>query len=160
MGDVLKALTLWRPWPWAIFHAPTNPKRIENRPWKPWPSIIDRRIALHAGKTFDSDAAEDLCSMYSMHPDGAPPYGWKHEGLIGVVTIQGTAGSFAEAERFSRGQGEWFSGPYAWLLKDVLAFPEPIPCRGAQGLWDLPPEAEKKVSETLRAMDAARKAGA
>lgn len=146
----MRALTLWRPWPWAIFHAPTNPKRIENRPWKPWRSIEGRRIALHAGKKFDSDAAEHLCSMYGLHPDGDVPSGWKDEGLIGVATIQGCAGSQYEVERFLAGQRSWWSGPYAWLLEDVVTFSAPIPCKGAQGLWQLEPWAERRVAEALR----------
>lgn len=148
---MMKALTLWRPWPWAIFHAPKNPKRIENRPWKPWASITDQRIVLHArGLTFDSDAADDLCRMYGLHPDGDPPRGWSDEGLIGVATVRGWASSEAECEQFMIGQAKWFSGPYAWLLGDVVTFAEPIPAKGMQGLWDLTPAQEQLVREALR----------
>lgn len=146
---MIRCLTLWRPWPWAIFHAPTNPKRLENRPWKPWSSIINQRIVLHAGKTFDSDAADDLCSMFGLHPDGDVPRGWTDEGLIGVATIRGWAESEEDCERFMVGQSEWFSGPYAWLLSDVIAFPVPIPAKGKQGLWVLDPEQERHVGLAL-----------
>jgi hypothetical protein len=149
----VKALTLWRPWPWAIFHAPHNPKRIENRPWKPWPSIIDRRIVLHAGQTFDKGAVDDVleltrpedeCDLVRVLPASATD-----TGLIGVATIQGVAVSEAEAERFMPGQSEWWSGPYAWLLKDVRVFSAPIPCKGKQGLWDLPLWAVQLVQSAL-----------
>ena len=46
----MRALTLWRPWTWAVCHAG---KRIENRPWRPWLSVMGQEIALHAGKTYD-----------------------------------------------------------------------------------------------------------
>lgn len=146
----MKALTLYRPWPWAIFHASQNPKRIENRPWKPWPSIINKPIVLHAGKTFDSDAADELCAMFGLHPDGAVPHGWKDAGLIGVVTVRGVAASSAECEQFMADQSEWFSGPFAWLLSDVRPFPKPIPCAGSLGLWDVPVELLPLVDEALR----------
>lgn len=146
----MKCLTLWRPWPWCIFHAPRNPKRIENRSWKPPERLLDRRIVLHAGKTFDADSAADICSLFAMHPDGDAPPHWRDEGLIGVVTIQGVAGSIFEVSRFGAEQKVWWSGPYAWLLKDVRAFREPIPCKGAQGLWTLPGWAEARVLEALR----------
>lgn len=146
----MKALTLWRPWPWAIFHAPRNPKRIENRPWKPWQSIINQPIVLHAGNTFDSDAAEELCSLYRIHPDGDVPRGWKDQGLIGVATVRGWVDRAMDAELFMVGQSNWFSGPHAWLLSDVRAFAEPIPCKGMQGLWPLPAALEARVVEALR----------
>lgn len=150
----MKALTLWRPWPWAIFHARHNPKRIENRPWKPWPSIIDRRIVLHAGQTFQKDAVDSILELTTPEDESSLrrvlPAAASDVGLIGVVTIQGVAGSEAEVERFLGGQGDWWSGPYAWLLKDVRAFAEPIPCKGAQGLWDVPDWAMAKVNEALR----------
>lgn len=29
---------------------------------------------------------------------------------------------------------------YGWVLTDVIVLSEPIPCRGAQGLWSIPEE--------------------
>lgn len=87
----MRALTLWRPWPWAIFRAPLHSaKRIENRPWKPWPSIIGKRIVLHAGKAFQKDAVDDILDNVLL--DGEPrvlPASATDEGLLGVVTIAG-----------------------------------------------------------------------
>lgn len=34
-----------------------------------------------------------------------------------------------------RAFGDYSPGRYAWLLSDIRALPEPIPARGAQGLW-------------------------
>lgn len=31
--------------------------------------------------------------------------------------------------------GDYSAGRFAWLLADVRALPEPVPCRGALGLW-------------------------
>lgn len=142
----MKALTLWRPWPWAIFHAKHNPKRIENRPWRPWPSIVDKVIVLHAGKTFDKPNVDGVLELTRtlVLPASATDL-----GLIGVATVRGVAACEAECEQFMIGQSEWFSGPYAWLLSDVHAFPEPIPCDGKQGLWDVPAWAMAKVREAL-----------
>jgi hypothetical protein len=38
----------------------------------------------------------------------------------------------------------WFFGPYGWLMPERVAI-EPVPCRGAQGLWKLPPDVEAEV---------------
>jgi hypothetical protein len=32
--------------------------------------------------------------------------------------------------------GDYTPGRYAWLLADVRRLPEPIPARGALGLWE------------------------
>lgn len=32
--------------------------------------------------------------------------------------------------------GDYSAGRYAWLLADVQALPEPVPCKGALGLWE------------------------
>lgn len=145
----MRALTLWRPWPWAIFHAPKNPKRIENRPWKPWNSIVGQRIVLHAGQTFDKSAVDDILAItLGRHQLHTLPARASDTGLIGVATVLGWAAS--PTELGDPAQEQWFSGPFAWLLDDVRAFAEPIPCKGAQGLWQLEPWAERRVAEALR----------
>lgn len=142
----MKALTLYRPWPWAIFHANHNSKRIENRPWKPWPSIIDKPIVLHAGKTFDRDSVPDILARTRAQGLGAAA---SDLGLIGVATVRGFATSEAGCEEFMVGQSRWFSGPYAWLLSDVRAFPLPIPCAGSLGLWDVPVGLQRLIDKAL-----------
>lgn len=32
--------------------------------------------------------------------------------------------------------GDYTPGRYAWILEDVAAFPQPIPAKGALGLWE------------------------
>lgn len=45
----------------------------------------------------------------------------------------------------------WFEGPLAWRLDDLVELPEPIPCRGAQGLWLVPDELLPRVRDGFRA---------
>jgi hypothetical protein len=35
--------------------------------------------------------------------------------------------------------------PVGWVLDDVIALDEPVPCPGAQGLWQLPIDVEARV---------------
>jgi hypothetical protein len=35
-----------------------------------------------------------------------------------------------------RSFGGYAAGRYAWLLANIKALPEPIPCKGALGLWN------------------------
>jgi len=39
-------------------------------------------------------------------------------------------------------------GPYVWVLGNAHAFPVPIPCKGAQGLWNAPAAAEVVFRKT------------
>lgn len=41
--------------------------------------------------------------------------------------------------------GDYTPGRYAWLLADVRALPEPIPCRGAIGLWTVPADIAARL---------------
>lgn len=127
----MKALTLYQPWATLIIH---GPKRIENRRWTPPKDLIGKRIAIHAGKTIDGGAVirhEDTLLKAT---------GGVFEIPTGVVL--GTAIVYGYV---TRSDDEWFSGPIGWQLAEVRALPEPIPCRGAQGLWDLPPDVEAQL---------------
>ncbi|MDE2096723.1 MAG: ASCH domain-containing protein [Patescibacteria group bacterium] len=46
--------------------------------------------------------------------------------------------------------GNYQPGRFAWLLDDVKALAEPIPCKGALNLWELPPDVEARIREALR----------
>lgn len=139
----MKGLTLWRPWPYTIFHLePPAAKRIENRDWAPPKWILGQRIALHAGKYFDSDAAEDLCTMLHLHPDGTPPAAWADEGIIGTAVVDG----FYTSDRsLPSGQKRWWRGRFAWSLTGVRRLLVPIQCKGAQKLWTLSAALEQQV---------------
>lgn len=144
----MKALTLWRPWPWAIFHAQHNPKRIENRPWSPPESMIDEEFALHAGAKFDQPSVYSI--MQRTNHLGSVDWRMDQQGIVGTAVLRGWVENAEDAEAFMVGQGEWFSGPFAWLLSDVRALAKPVPCKGFQKLWNLPPDVERQVLEQLR----------
>jgi hypothetical protein len=147
-------LSLIRPWPWTFFYPPPElQKDIENRKWKPWPAAIGKRIALHAGKTFDSEDAEYICTQLGMHPDGTPPPHWDDEGIIGTVLIPDW---FESRELLKHPvppeQERWVFGPYCWRATERRLLPAPIPCRGHQGLWDLRREL---TADQVRQVEAA-----
>jgi hypothetical protein len=45
----------------------------------------------------------------------------------------------------SEEQAQWWAGPCGWVLTNVVALPCPVPCRGYQKLWCLPPDVEAEV---------------
>lgn len=46
-----------------------------------------------------------------------------------------------------RAFGDFTPGRYGWVLSDVQALTEPIPCRGAQGLWRVPEDVVERIRE-------------
>lgn len=159
----MKALTLHRPWPWAIC-SPAIPaelrKPVENRGWAPPAWLIGQRLALHAGKTWDEESAEDMRDGAYGGRLACPPAAEHPVGVVAVVTVRGwlaAEGLFVgrrrlirwrgldESEAFALAQSPWFCGPIGWVPGDVRALDEAVPCKGAQGLWDLPADVEARV---------------
>lgn len=44
-------------------------------------------------------------------------------------------------------------GPNCLVFENIRRFREPIPCKGAQGMWNLPAELEAKVKESLESAE-------
>lgn len=151
----MKALTLWRPWSDAIVH---GPKRVENRPWPPHAGTLGTLIAIHAGQKYG-------LGDWTL-PEGyvAPDAGSSPTGIVGVARVagyldlrKGSERRRSETMQFARlaarvhclDEDLWWIGPVGWLLEDVIALPKPIPCRGALGLWRVPPEIVDQITEAL-----------
>jgi hypothetical protein len=43
--------------------------------------------------------------------------------------------------------GDYRAGRYAWELANVKPLADPIPFRGQQGLWNVPPDIEQRIME-------------
>lgn len=121
-----RGLTFWQPWLWTITDLPEDlAKRVENRGWPPWKRV--RFLALHAGSTYDQDGAWSI--REDLKIDVPPRKDIAMKSIVGICRI---AGCVTESD------DRWFMGPYGWLLADVFKLPEPIPFKGAQGLWEIP----------------------
>jgi hypothetical protein len=131
-------LTLWRPWDHAILY---GGKPLENRPWKPWARIIGKRIALHAGLKYDTEGAEWMRREGLYEPPAEPlcPKGC----IVGTFRVRGWVNELGfdnNGVSTDHDESPWFFGPFGWLLEDVTALESPLPCRGAQSLWQVPAE--------------------
>lgn len=134
------ALTIWRPWPWAIFDLPAEvAKDIENRTWEPPASVIGRFIAIHAGKTEDDENANLMIREIS----GKFPPADSQQGVIGIARI---------VEVVRESPSPWFVGPVGWRLADRMKFIDPVPCRGMQKLWTVPGDIEALVRVQIARM--------
>ena len=140
---MLLALTLHRPWAWAVAHLG---KPIENRDWRPPASVIGEWIAIHSGKMFDAQAAEWIRRQGLEVPENGGPGGIVCVAhLVGFVEVlDGGERRFPEGERgelvrkvVARAE-RWLFGRYGWCFDEVVTLAEPVPCRGAQKLWRVP----------------------
>jgi hypothetical protein len=130
----VKALSVRAPWWWAILHLG---KDIENREW---PTRLRGRILLHASTWYvERDVREDIncidgivrAGMDDLLADDNPREVFSRSAgcIVGSVEIVGCV---------TQSQSPWFYGKYGFLLRDPVAFLEPIPVKGALGFFDVP----------------------
>lgn len=142
----MKALTIKQPWVDAICYFG---KRVENRTWQPPKSIIGERIAIHAGKAFDNEGHKNFYRNELVGPHGVVSFGmWMLASS--PKRPRGAVLATAVVERAtSDGDSPWFTGPVGWVLRDVCVLEVPVPCRGAQGVWTLPPLVAEMVTNPI-----------
>ena len=136
----MKALSLIQPWAIAIM---LGHKKIETRSWN---TKFRGRIAIHASKGQPKYAKEFALSEFKL---GFLPEDVPLGAIIGFATIIDTvrteslSGQISEVERR---YGDYSEGRWAWKLDDIVPLSEDklIWCKGALGLWEVPPEIESR----------------
>lgn len=135
----MKALPLWQPWASLVAG---GAKRIETRHWKAPAWLVGQRIAIHATKRTTELWICELHPFTEYIDDAkALPLG----AIVATATLarcapmteQGIAKLQAE-QPHEHAFGNYAVGRFAWVLHDVERLPEPIPFRGAQGVFDVP----------------------
>jgi len=115
-----KAITLHRPWPYAIAYLGKN---IENRSW-PCPLPVGTKLGIHAGKKWDQSGADWIMAQGLI----LPPEPEHETGIICTV-------NFKSNIRYS--DSRWFFGEWGWLFEDKVSLLDSIiKCSGKQGLWN------------------------
>lgn len=125
----MKALTIKQPWANAIIYWG---KDIENRDW---PTKFRGRVAVHASKRIDREevrAYESLVLRRRISALGSP--------VISAVDYGAIIGTVEIVDCVKKSDSAWFVGEYGFVLRNPIALPEPIPCRGALGFWNVPDE--------------------
>jgi len=128
-----KALTICQPYAELIAR---GEKRVENRSW---PTRYRGQLLIHAGKS------REWLSGDGSHPAdnyGIPLPAMQFGALIAIATLVDClwisrirAGLYDALYPWLRDH-EHTEGDVCWVLTDVRRLSAPIPCRGAQGLWD------------------------
>jgi hypothetical protein len=154
----MRALTLTQPWAGLVA---SGIKLIENRPQRMIKaSDFGTPFAIHASREIDVRVYQRITTLA---PALAEMSDLEHEwfrlsritsAVIAVATIDRDLHGWSEtsirehelALREKLGdQFRWFFGPVGYVLRDVVALPAPIACKGALGFWTLPPQVERDV---------------
>lgn len=166
----MRALTLHSHWAAAVCRLG---KRLENRSNPPPRNLArDEWIAIHAGlKTSAPEwrVAEAARLTRLGLPTKADDFVGPEGAVVAVCRVEGwleigpgcglRRWLWNDGERVARlwtrhpwraaeqthQVGRWWLGPCAWELVDLKVLAEPVPARGALGLWRLPEDAERAV---------------
>src|SRR3990167_6831361 len=131
----MKALTITQPWATLVA---LGAKRIETRGWA---TAYRGPVAIHAAKAYPRWARETCdeppfrAALGNLDPDGLlRGYVLATAELIDCVpteaiNLSGLAGN----ERYF---GDFAENRFAWILYRAKPLSEPLPARGALGLWE------------------------
>lgn len=135
----MKALSLTQPWAELVV---LGEKQWETRSWK---TERRGRIAVHASKKFPR-WAKDLIQEdpYFVTTLGKYPFiNIARGAIVGTVDINDMQPTDELRDFLGRKEiafGDYQSERWAWQLTNPVRLPEPIPCRGSLGLWEVPLE--------------------
>jgi len=152
----MKALTLTQPWATLVA---IGAKRIETRDWS---SRYRGPLAIHAAKGFPDGARAVVGRIPFLEAlNAAGIHRWDQMPLGAIVATavlrdvfrfhyatrddviaSSRAGKFPPHESSF---GDYAAGRYGFVLESVRKLDMPIACRGALGLWNLPPDVEAAV---------------
>lgn len=133
-----KCLTICQPYA-ALIMLPDSherAKRVENRGW---PTSYRGPLLIHAGKSrawFELDADGIHDDLYGFVVADLP-FG-AIVGQCELIDCVRKGDSASEKRHLWLKSHEHYEGPWCWVLANIQPFPEPIPYRGAQGLFEVP----------------------
>ncbi len=147
----MKVLTLTQPWATLVA---IGAKKIETRSWS---TPYRGPLAIHAAKGFPKWAKEGCAEPLFHEALYAAGYdiGLRSSDILprGMVIatcrlldclpmeaagcVSGVFDDYPELNTAQeRAFGDYAVGRWAWVLEDVKVLPEPIPAKGALGLWE------------------------
>ena len=131
--DGMPAITLWQPW--ASFVA-WHIKTIETRRHDRLKHLAGKRIAIHAGKTWDPIFTPDVLARFTSDHATVPPIPAEeyHRGAVLAIARVARAGWLTGSDTEEAQALCKTNGLHGLFLEDTRAI-HPQPARGAQGVW-------------------------
>jgi activating signal cointegrator 1 len=135
----MKGLTISQPFASLIAG---GEKFVENRTWE---TMYRGPLAIHAGKGTQYLTKKELAS----YPTGC---------IVAVADLaacvhctQEQCSDLTDLEFRAVKRHKHYEGPFGWVLMNVQQLNEPIPCVGAQGLWQVSPTVVSEILSRIRA---------
>lgn len=140
----MKAISLWQPWA-SLWLSPAKVHETRH-----WPTSHRGWLAVHAAKKLVSDCGEDLdlivIEHFGAHWRTTLPRG----ALIGAVRLVRCSDTDAmpigPQSTDDYQCGDFSRGRYAWERAAFHVFPEPIPYRGMQSMFEVPDDILPKIA--------------
>ena len=129
----MKALSLTQPWATLVA---SGRKQIETRSWS---TRYRGPLFIHAAKTFPGYAKTFACEVYG-NPALIPymPLG-ALVARVYLLDVRTTEYMSTRITTEERRYGDYTPGRFAWIISNIESI-EPLPCKGALGLWEVPEE--------------------
>ena len=153
----MKAVSLHQPWASAIA---IGAKHFETRSW---PIRYRGPIAICAAKTPLHARSEErsrpalwanVFRTMSVAPGwltGSLPFG-AVVAVAEVVECYRVADlGFSKLSALELALGDFSGIRYGWLLENIVALPQPVPCRGFQSIFELPGDVAAAVQQQVAA---------
>lgn len=135
----MRAISLHQPYATACFARAKDGEILKTVETRHWPTQVRGPLAIHAAKRWTREEAEDwprFARFYRDWPED-PPLG----AIIGVVQLVDCIPTERLVDQITAREAEWGNyGPkrFAWVLDHPRRLPQPMPCRGFQGFFDVP----------------------
>lgn len=140
----MKAITLHQPW------ATLLARGIKKHETRTWNTLHRGPLIIHAGKAkiivprrVMLLLAKTLGTRYPVLPMGA---------IVGIFNVYNSRPIMSDDLREMTEReillGDWQTSRFAWM-GSLHRTMHPIPCRGRQGLWNIPPELEGRLKGKL-----------
>ena len=142
----MKALSVMQPWATLIA---LGAKHIETRSWH---TSHRGQLAIHASGRMNREAllslreplVQEALTAGDYREGNGPasnPFALPLGAVIAFVTLVDVRRITPEniPEEPERTFGDYAPGRFAWFIKDVRRLPEPVPAKGALGLWEWEP---------------------
>jgi hypothetical protein len=135
----MKAISLWQPYASLVAH------RLKKNETRGWSTSYRGPVLIHAAKKWTLEQAEELGGflqfpeVWAAYPQiGATPPLGAILAVARVVDVREMTAEWIDAQAaLELAAGDWQEGRFGWVLDDVRTLDTPIPCVGAQGLWDV-----------------------
>lgn len=146
MPRAMKAISIRSPWWWYILYAG---KDIENRGLR-FPRWFRGRILIHASKwwnwdeiVFDCESANHMWAQRPFRAEAAPQLTGDFLKARGGCVV----GSVEIVDYVTESSSPWFVGDLGVVLKNPVPFGDPVPYKGALGIFSVDVSSAAMQSE-------------